>query len=52
MIGWAKTQAGVKAIVASTDKDNPASFSVLQKNGFIRCGETEGLLHWRLDLVK
>lgn len=52
MIGWAKTQAGVKAIVASTDKDNPASFSVLQKNGFIRCGEMEALLHWRLDLVK
>jgi len=52
MIGWAKTQAGVRAIVASTDQDNPASFSVLQKNEFIRCGETEGLLHWRLDLAK
>ena len=52
MIGWARTQHGVSAIRASTEKDNPASFKVLQKNGFIQCGEMEALLLWRLDLVK
>ena len=52
MIGWAKTKPEVLAIVASTDKDNPASIRVLQKNGFVQSGEMEALLRWRLDLVK
>lgn len=51
MIAWAKTQPGVRAIVASTDKNNPASFGVLQKNNFALCGETESLFNWRLDLA-
>ncbi len=49
MIGWAKMQPGVRAIVASTDKTNTASWRVLEKNGFVRYEETEELLRWRFD---
>ena len=50
MIEWAKTQAKIKAIIASTDKTNTASFKVLEKNSFIKIGETETLLNWKLIL--
>lgn len=50
MIQWAKTQSGVKGMIASTDKNNVASWAVLEKNGFVKCGETETLFNWRLDL--
>jgi len=48
MIKWAKNQPDVKAIVADTEKTNTASFRVLEKNGFVKIGETELLFHWRL----
>jgi len=50
MIGWAKEQSGVKAIIASTDKSNVASYSVLIKNNFIKTGESETLFKWRLPI--
>jgi [ribosomal protein S5]-alanine N-acetyltransferase len=50
MIGWAKHQPEVKAILASTDKTNVASYSVLQKNQFTKAGESDELFHWRLQL--
>lgn len=50
IIGWAKTQSNVKAIIASTDKANIASSKVLEKNNFIQIGETGTLLNWRLEL--
>jgi [ribosomal protein S5]-alanine N-acetyltransferase len=50
MIGWAKKQPNVKSIIASTDKTNTASFKVLEKNNFIKIGETETLLNWELKL--
>ncbi len=50
MIGWAKEQSGVKAIIASTDKSNVASYSVLVKNNFIKTGETETMFNWRLPI--
>ena len=50
IIKWATAQPKVKSIVASTEKDNIASFSVLLKNKFIKVGETEILLNWRLEL--
>ena len=46
MVAWAKTQPGVKAIIASTDATNVASYRVLEKNQFIQIGEAEGLLKW------
>ncbi len=51
IVMWARAQSGVKSIVASTDKKNPASAKVLEKNGFILTGETEELLNWKLQLV-
>lgn len=50
MIEWAKTQPNVKALVASTEKTNTASFKVLEKNMFQKIGETETLYNWRLKL--
>jgi [ribosomal protein S5]-alanine N-acetyltransferase len=50
MIGWAKKQPNVKSIIASTEKTNTASFKVLEKNNFIKIGETETLLNWELKL--
>src|SRR6188768_3668464 len=38
MIEWAKKQPNVKSIVASTEKINSASFSVLEKNNFLKIG--------------
>lgn len=51
MIRWAEKQPAVKAIIASTDKNNLASSSVLMKNNFIRIGETETMFNWRLILL-
>lgn len=50
IIAWAKTQAGVKCITATTDNDNVASFKVLQKNNFVQTEETETTFGWKLDL--
>ena len=50
MIEWTKTQQNVKAIIASTDKTNTASFKVLEKNNFIKIGETETLFNWKLKI--
>lgn len=51
IIGWAKYQPEVKSLIASTKKDNIASFSILQKNDFIKAGETDSLINWRLELM-
>lgn len=50
IIEWARKQVGVKYIVASTDKNNIASYKVLEKNMFNLKGETNTLLHWQLEL--
>lgn len=50
MIDWAKQQSDIKAITASTDKTNVASYTVLQKNQFVKTGESEELFHWMLKL--
>ncbi len=51
MIEWAKNQKPVKAIKASTNKENEASFKVLLKNNFIKVGETESEFQWKLNLA-
>ena len=48
MIEWAKTQPKVKSIFAETLKDNIASFTILERNNFVKVGETETLFQWRL----
>ena len=50
IIEWAKNQTIVKSIIASTEKSNTASFRVLEKNGFIKIGETDSLLNWKLQI--
>jgi len=50
IIEWAKNQPKVKSIIASTDKTNIASYKVLEKNRFVKIGETEMLLNWKLQM--
>jgi RimJ/RimL family protein N-acetyltransferase len=50
IIEWARLQPTVKTIIAATDRENIASCKVLEKNGFIRSGETETLLNWKLGI--
>lgn len=50
IIQWAKTQAAVKSIVATTNKTNVASFKVLERNSFVKVGETDVEFHWKLKL--
>lgn len=52
IIEWTKTQQIVKAIIASTDKNNTASFKVLENNKFIKIGETESIFNWKLEINK
>jgi [ribosomal protein S5]-alanine N-acetyltransferase len=52
IIEWVKTQPLVKSILASTNKSNIASFKVLQNNNFVRVGETETSINWKLQLNK
>ncbi|MBK8144325.1 MAG: GNAT family N-acetyltransferase [Bacteroidetes bacterium] len=52
IIEWTKTQTMVKSIIASTEKTNTASFKVLEKNSFIKIGETDTLFHWKLEINK
>lgn len=47
MIKWIAKQASIKSVIASTEKDNKASFKVLEKNGFIKISETSHLFHWK-----
>ncbi|MHC1774249.1 MAG: GNAT family N-acetyltransferase [Lentimicrobium sp.] len=50
ILEWARLQPGLKAIVASTEKLNAASFAVLEKNHFHKTGESDTLFYWRLEL--
>jgi RimJ/RimL family protein N-acetyltransferase len=50
IIEWAKSHPLVKAIIASTDKINIASSKVLEKNHFIKSGETKDQYQWKLIL--
>jgi RimJ/RimL family protein N-acetyltransferase len=50
MIQWAKEQPEITAIIASTNKTNTASYSVLLKNNFTKIGESDELFYWKLIL--
>lgn len=52
IVKWTKMQTIVKAITASTDKTNTASFLVLERNNFIQTGVTDTQFHWKLTLNK
>ncbi|MDN3587991.1 GNAT family N-acetyltransferase [Pedobacter aquatilis] len=50
LIQWAATQPEVKMITASTEIENVASYSILEKNNFIKIAEGEGMFTWKLNL--
>ena len=50
IIQWAKSQPDVVSIIAGTEKTNVASYTILERNKFIKAGETETLFNWRLKL--
>ena len=50
MIEWVKSQPTVKSIIASTDKTNIASYKVLEKNNFVKIGESEMHFNWKLQM--
>ncbi|MFC4213143.1 GNAT family N-acetyltransferase [Pedobacter lithocola] len=50
MIKWAKEQPAVNTISASTEVDNVASYSILEKNSFVKVAEGEGMFTWKLQL--
>ena len=52
IIKWAEKQPNIRSIIASTDKSNIDSYSILERNDFIKFGETETLCNWRLRIDK
>ena len=50
MMNWAAKQAKVKAIIASTDKINVGSYTILEKNAFIKVSESKEQFNWRFTL--
>lgn len=52
IIAWARKQPLVKSITASTDKNNTASYKVLQNNNFVKTQETETSFNWKLKMNK
>jgi RimJ/RimL family protein N-acetyltransferase len=52
MIKWAQKQPDIRSIIASTGKTNIDSYSVLERNNFIKSGETDTLYNWRLKIIQ
>lgn len=50
MIEWSKKVPNISFITASTEKENAASFLVLEKNHFCKVGETETMFDWCLKI--
>jgi len=49
MVNWAKGENEVKAVIAATNKTNIASYKILEKNAFVKVGESKEQFNWRLD---
>lgn len=50
IINWFKPH--VNAVLASTEKSNPASANVLLKNNFVTYSSDETLVYWRMDIAR
>ena len=48
MLTWVRQQPLLTTVIASTNKDNIASHSVLEKNNFHKIDENETLFYWQL----
>lgn len=46
LLNWAAKQTKINAVIASTDKANIASYTVLEKNAFIKVGESKAQFNW------
>ncbi|MBL7804585.1 MAG: GNAT family N-acetyltransferase [Saprospiraceae bacterium] len=49
LIGWAFSQPDVSCIFAETEKSNPASMRILQKNNFQLFSQTGETCLWRIE---
>jgi ribosomal-protein-alanine N-acetyltransferase len=47
LVRWALAQPGVQAVAAACDAENVASIRTLERAGFARVGEADGLVRWR-----
>ena len=52
IIKWAEKQPNIRSIIASTEKSNIDSYSILERNNFIKSGETDTLYNWKLRIDK
>ncbi len=50
MVAWAKTQSGVRAILAETEETNLASIRIVQKNNFLLTEKKGDMLWWKILL--
>jgi ribosomal-protein-alanine N-acetyltransferase len=51
IIKWTEKQPNIRSIIASTEKSNIDSSSILDRNNFLKSGETETLYNWRLKIM-
>lgn len=49
LLDWAFLQEGVKSVWAGTLTNNPASWSILEKNGFSRYDIADDIIRWRKE---
>jgi len=52
LVDWALSQPQVGVLVAGCDQENAPSIRILERIGFIRTGDTNGQLRWRLDITR
>jgi len=50
LLDWAREQPEVKCVFATTEKENTASYAILQKNNFIYIGDVDGMMTWKIEL--
>ena len=48
LIGWARQQPNVSAVLARCEEDNVPSIRTLERLGFARAGKVDRMLAWRL----
>lgn len=49
LVHWALGQPRVEMVVAGCDRENAPSIRILERIGFVRTGEMNGQLRWRIE---
>ena len=52
LVDWALEESRVDAVVAGCEPENSASIRVLERVGFVRTGELDGQIRWRLETAR